>query len=278
MKTVLITLACFTVAAYLVLCAAIYYFQTSLIFPSQLTLPVSASWKPSLGNVSEETMLDGRCGKLHAVIWKNADSKGMLMYFHGNAESIASVESLVPAMQQLGYGVMAWDYPGYGRSDSCRFSEDDLLQDADIAYRWLASRTPEKNIVIFGRSVGSGLALYVASRHPGHPVLLIAPYDALVNVARDHMPFFIPASLLMRYPLRADQWIGQVHAPVHVIHGLADTIIAPQRAEALLQHANANTSVEWVPDADHNAPILIEKSYRWLASQSQFKSGNPNNE
>lgn len=271
MRTLLATLACFALAAYLVLCAAVYYFQASMIFPSQLTLPVPATWKPSFGNASENIMLNGRCGKLHAVIWKNADAKGMLMYFHGNAESIASIESRVPALQQLGYGVMAWDYPGYGRSSSCRFSEDDLLHDSDLAYRWLASRVPEKNIVIFGSSVGSGLALYVASHHPGHPVLLVSPYDALANVARDHMPFFLPVSLLMRYPLRAEEWIGRIDAPIHVIHGLADTIIEPQRAEALLRHANSNVSVEWVENANHNDYILIERSYRWLASQPQFK-------
>lgn len=278
MKTLTVILVCVAIAVYGVLCTAIYYSQASLIFPSQLSQPVFANWKPTLGNASEEVLLDGRCGKLHAVIWKNTDTKNMLMYFHGNAESIASVQSLVPALLQLGYGVMAWDYPGYGRSLACRFSEDDLLQDADLAYRWLASRGLQKNMVIFGSSVGSGLALYVASRHPGHPVLLIAPYDALVNVASDHMPFFIPVRLLMRYPLRAEQWIGRIDAPVHVIHGLADTIISPERARALLRHAKANASVEWVENADHDDAILIEKSFRWLAEYRNSNPGSLNNE
>lgn len=278
MRTLFFTLARLALAAYVVLCTAIYYFQASLIFPAQLSQPVPANWKPTLGNASEEVLLDGSCGKLHAVIWKNTDTKNMLMYFHGNAESIASVQSRIPAMLQLGYGMMAWDYPGYGRSLACRFSEDNLLQDADLAYRWLANRMPQKNIVIFGSSVGSGLALYVASRHPGHPVLLVAPYDALVNVARDHMPFFIPVSLLIRYPLRAEQWIGRIDAPVHVIHGLADTIISPERARALLRHAKANASVEWVENAGHNDAILIEKSFRWLAEYRNSNQGVPNNE
>lgn len=250
---------------YLALCTAVYFGQRAMLFPAHLAPPVIAGWKPSVG-FGEQALLEGRCGKLHVALWKTAGANGTLMMFHGNGESLASVESLVPAFHAQGYDLMSWDYPGYGRSADCAFSQDDLLQDAELAYRWLASRANGRGIVLFGRSIGAGLALYVASRHPGHPVLLVSPYDSLAAVARDQMPALIPVALLMRYPLRAERWIVDVQAPIHAVHGLGDTLIRPARAARLQQQARGNMTLEWVENAGHNASVLFEKSYRLLAA------------
>lgn len=256
--------ACFFIFGYLLICVAIYFMQDSMLFPAHLARPVPESWQPTAAERHVQAMLDGHCGKLHAVIWEISAAKGTVMVFHGNGESIASVESQVPPFQQLGYNVMAWDYAGYGRSTPCRFSEKDLLEDAETAYLWLEKQHPPSPIVLYGRSVGTALALYVAKQHPPLSVLLVSPYDALVNVAHDQMPFFMPVELLMRYPLHADQWIGQVQGHIHAIHGLEDTLIKPERAMALIRQAKGSADIEWVEGAGHNDITIFEKSRQWL--------------
>lgn len=255
------------VIGYVLFCVGIYFMQRTLLFPAYAALPVGDNWQPTVGALHEQTMLDGQCGKLHAVLWRIAGDKGTVLVFHGNGESVANVEGEVAMFHELGYSVMAWDYPGYGRSTPCWFTESDLLQDAETAYLWLKQKTPDSRIVLYGHSVGTGLALYVASRHPNHRVLLVSPYDALVNVAQDHMPWLVPVNLLIRYPLHADRWIGRVHGSIHALHGLADTLIAPQHAVALLHHANGNADIEWVVGANHNDLSHAENNRRWLASK-----------
>lgn len=255
------------VAGYVLLCTGVYFLQGSMLFPAYMAPGVPENWQPAAGSPHDQALLDGRCGRLHVVLWGRAGDQGTVMVFHGNGESVASVESEVPMFHQLGYSVMAWDYPGYGRSAACRFSEDDLLQDADTAYQWLNARVPASRIVLYGRSVGAGIALHVASRHPVRQVLLVSPYDTLANVVSDHLPFFVPVELLFRYPLRAEQWIGQVQAPIHAIHGLADKLIAPERARKLMEKAHGRAEIEWVKNAGHNDISLFQQSDQWLVKQ-----------
>jgi pimeloyl-ACP methyl ester carboxylesterase len=189
------------------------------------------------------------------------------MIFHGNAESVSSVETQQVAMfQHLGYSVMTWDYPGYGKSTNCWFNQDDLLHDSETAYEWLAKQTPESQIVLYGRSVGTGLAVYIASKHPVRQVLLVSPYDALLNVSIDHMPFFVPVSIISHLPLKASYWLDQVKCSVHAIHGLNDTLINPERAVALFRKAKSNMKIIWVAGAKHNDIILFEEYKHWLTS------------
>jgi hypothetical protein len=263
-KTILTKIIYLLLAGYLLFCITIYFMQNSMLFPAHLASPVSDAWQPTTGVSHQQVLLDGHCGKLHAAIWRVVDEKGIVMVFHGNGESVASVEHQVPMFHQLGYSVMTWDYPGYGQSTSCWFSESDLLDDADNAFKWLSKQSSTLPIILYGRSVGSGLALYVASKHPQHRVLLISPYDALANVAKDHMPFFIPVDLLIRVPLHAEKWINHVQGSVHAIHGLADTLIMPERAMALMQKANGNADIEWVIGAGHNDIQMFEQYRLWL--------------
>ena len=250
-------------AGYLGFCLTIYLTQQQRLFAAHYAPPVGQDWRPSAGTHHLQVMLQGQCGKLHVVRWETANPKGVIMVFHGNGESIVNVESWVPMFQALGYSVMGWDYPGYGRSTACPFTEESLLQDAETAYQWLAADVPDRRIVLYGHSLGTGLALHVASQHPGHLVLLVSPYDSLTGVAADHMPW-LPIAWIIRYPMRADAWIGRVQGSIHAIHGLADTLILPERARELMRQARGNADIEWVEGVGHNDAQLFANINRWL--------------
>jgi alpha-beta hydrolase superfamily lysophospholipase len=182
---------------YLLICATIYFLQNQLLFPGSAAQAVAHNWAPTLSNNDTQAMIAGQCGQLHVVRWAVPNDKGNIMIFHGNGESVASVQDQVPKFQKLGYSVMAWDYPGYGKSTACWFNENDLLRDSENAYQWLIkqipdNQAPESHILLYGRSVGTGLALHVASQHQVKLVLLVSPYDALVNVSKTICHFLFP--------------------------------------------------------------------------------------
>jgi uncharacterized protein len=249
--------------AYLIICGMMYFKQKSLLFPIHVTAPVEKSWRPD-GELSEQALITGSCGDLHVAIWRHTGAKGTLMMFHGNGETLSSVDDYVQAFRKLGYNLMTWDYPGYGRSTDCWFSQDMLLSDAEAAYQWLTTKENPKNIHLFGYSLGTGLALSVASKHTLNPVYLVAAYDAITNVALDRFPKFLPVKLLIRYPLETEQWVKKIQQPIYMIHGLKDSLILPERARMLVKNAKGKVKVEWVENAEHASRNLFEYRDSWL--------------
>lgn len=264
MKKVFLWVLPLTACLYIVSCGLIYSFQNKLLFPSYQVKPVPIDWQPSAGDTQTQDHIQGRCGKLHVAKWDIDNAKGTIMMFHGNGESLASINDYVFAFNQLGYNLMAWDYPSYGQSTSCVFSQQDLLADAESAYQWLAKRERTENIYLFGYSIGTGLALSVAAKHQDNPVFLVAAYDSLEQVSVDNMPSFIPVRAILRYPLPAYDWAQQIKQPIYLLHGMDDQLIKPERVKQLVQRAHANTHLEWVEHAGHADDILFAYRNQWL--------------
>jgi uncharacterized protein len=241
-----------------------YYKQKQLLFPTQITQPVPLNWQPSAGIQQNQALIDGRCGKLHVVIWRTANAKGTIMMFHGNGESVASINDYAYAFHQLNYNLMAWDYPGYGQSSDCWFSQSDLLSDSETAYQWLTTQEDPKKIFLFGYSLGTGLALYIASLHAQNPVYLVAAYDSMLNVVKDHAFPLLPVNLLLRYPLQTQAWVQQIKQPIYLIHGDKDQIILPSHAESLVANSDGKAHIELVANSTHTDENLFVYRNHWL--------------
>lgn len=252
------------VVAYVFACSVFFIQQKQLLFPAYLAKPVPADWQPSAGDSHVQALIEGNCGKLHVAIWKINNAKGTLMMFHGNGESLASIDEYAYAFHALGYNLMAWDYPGYGRSTDCWFSQDDLLGDAENTYKWLTAQEKPERIFIFGYSVGTAVALSVASKHQRNPVFLVAAYDSLLNVARENISTFLPVKLMMRYPLDTQIWLDNIKQPIYLIHGNLDNLIRPARAKQLVANANGKAKIEWVNNTGHTDDSLWLYRDQWL--------------
>lgn len=261
-KTILILLS-LLLLTYLLLCIVIYTQQKTLLFPASMAKIVPPSWEP-IGQNSEQAIMPGSCGQLHVALWRTLDAKGTLMMHHGNGESLASIDEYVYAFHDLGYNLMAWDYPGYGKSTDCWFSQDTLLADAEHAYQWLASQENPKSIHQFGYSLGTGIALSIASRHDHNPVYLVAAYDSLTNVAIDNMPSFIPVKLILRYPMQTRPWVGRIKQPIHLLHGVDDQLIHPAHAKSLVDLSAGSATIQWVENAGHADDTLFAARNQWL--------------
>lgn len=181
--------------------------------------------------------------------WYQAPQAGkpVVMYFRGNAQSFSREHERYEAFVADGFGFLAFDYRGFPGSPG-EVTEAHVLADALAAYDWLA--TKGFPIVLWGRSLGSGPATYIASLKDTSALLLETPFYSAVDVAADRYGF-LPVGALMHDQYHVDQWMLAVDEPVLVAHGTADTTIGVHHGRRV--HALArNPDALWIVDgADH---------------------------
>jgi pimeloyl-ACP methyl ester carboxylesterase len=123
------------------------------------------------------------------------------------------------------------DYRGFGKSTGKR-GEKEMFQDMQFVYNSLAAEYTEPNLIVYGRSLGSGFAAKLASNNHPRYLILDAPYYNFKKVVERFLPF-LPLQLVLRYQLRTDKWIPNINCPVYIIHGTKDWLIPIKHSEAL---------------------------------------------
>ena len=242
--------------AYLALCALMYFGQRSQIY-----FPVRESDPPGAAAI-RLAMADGADLKIWVVPRPGPHA---LVYFGGNAEDVAgnlpAFASTFPA-----HSLYLVNYRGYGGSAGVP-SESALLADAAALFDYLRPRHPQ--ISVMGRSLGSGVAVHLASVRDVHRLVLVTPYDSLVNVASEHFRY-LPVGWLMRDRYESAKRVPAVRAPTLVVIAGADEIIPRQRSEALVAaFPAAQVRSELLPGATHNGldqmPQYLERVEEFLA-------------
>ncbi len=225
--------------------------QESLIFFPE-ALP--QGYRFSFPTPFEEVRLSAGEAELHALHFRTPAPRGVVLYFHGNAGSLRTWGEIAPGFTGRGYDLLIPDYRGFGKSTGRLDGEAVLLEDALRMYDHLRKEYPEGAIVLYGRSIGTGPAVRVASQRRPRMLILEAPYTSLVDLGSFHYPF-LPRPLIrafLRYPLPTEQWIRSVACPVYLLHGTADDIIPFPMSERL----NAALTVEHrliaFPGGGHN--------------------------
>lgn len=176
----------------------------------------------------------------------NAEATYTLLYIHGNAEDLGDIAPLMQQLYQWGYGVFAYDYRGYGTSDGTP-SEKHAYQDAAAAYQYLTQQLmiPGDRIIVYGRSVGGGSAVDLATRYPVAGLVLESTFISAFRV-------IAPIPLLPFDKFHNRSKLVQVQCPVLVMHGQADTIIPFSHGQALFETAPEPKLSLWVEQAGHN--------------------------
>lgn len=173
-----------------------------------------------------------------------------LVWFPGNAETVASLAPLIRELRPPGVGMLILDYRGYGES-SGKPSEAGLYRDAEAAWGWLAAQ-PEidrSRIAVYGRSLGAALALHVAVTRRVRAVVLHAPFTSARELADRHY-WYLPRRIL-RLELDNLDRARRLRAPLLVIHGTADGIVPFAMGQAVAEAGHARELVA-VRDAGHN--------------------------
>lgn len=173
-----------------------------------------------------------------------------ILFFNGNAAGLAVQEGRWRRIADQGVGFLVIAYRGYEGSTGTP-TEDGLRQDAEAAYAWLAARTPPEDIVIHGFSLGSGVAVRLASEHSARALILEAPFTATVDVAALSVPW-APVHWLMRDQYRSRDRIGTVDMPVLILHGDQDQVIPFEQGERLFQLAPRPRTFVRMVGSNHN--------------------------
>jgi fermentation-respiration switch protein FrsA (DUF1100 family) len=197
--------------------------------------------------------------------WYEAPAAGkpVILYYKGNADSFSSEHVRFEAFAADGYGFLAFDYRGFPASPGT-ITEQHILDDALAAYDWLKPKGFP--IVIWGRSLGSGPATYVASKRGPEALLLETPFLSAVQVAFDRYPY-MPVFWLMLDQFPVNQWIRAVKAPVYIAHGTADRTIPVHNARDLYALVPNKYGLWIVPGADHGD---LWKDGIWARAQIFF--------
>ena len=227
---------------------AAYLLQDKLIFMPQ---PLAASEQQALAARHPEvadTFLQAADGtRLHAWHIKSAPGAPLVLYFGGNAEEVSWLLDELPR-RDTGAAWLLVDYRGYGGSEGSP-SEEALAADALL---WYDKYSPQaKKIIVLGRSLGSGVAVRLASERKVDAVILVTPFDSMTAVGRRHYPY-LPVSLLLRHRFDSLSRAPRIAAPLLCVVATRDSIIPPDHAK-LLYDAWAGPK-RWVAleEAGHN--------------------------
>jgi len=173
-----------------------------------------------------------------------------VLYLHGNGASLRWRLDRFRALTADGTGLVGLSYRGYGGSSGTP-TEAGLIKDAEAAYAFTAARYAPARIVLWGESLGSGVAVALAAEKPVGHVVLQSPFTSAAEVGAQRY-WFAPVRLLMKDQFRSDLRIGKVTAPVLVLHGDRDTVVPFALGERLYGLIKAPKRFVGFPGAGHN--------------------------
>ena len=180
-----------------------------------------------------------------------------LLYFGGNAETLQPARALL-ADCCPGWSVYAVPYRGYGGNDG-EPGSDAIRSDALALYDEVAKRHPGHPVAVVGRSLGSGVAAWVAGRRPASKLVLVTPFDSLGNVAKAHYPW-LPVELLMRERCDSAEWLRGKPMPTLVLRATDDRVVPAANTDALLAALPPDTQVVEI-EGDHDS-LSADPAYR----------------
>ncbi|PJZ77978.1 alpha/beta hydrolase [Leptospira neocaledonica] len=244
----------------------LYSNQDKLIFfPENLPEDFHFSFPYTFQEVSLE-LENGE--KIYALFFPaQGPSKGTVLYFHGNAGSLRSWGGIAEDFVPRGWDLLMTDYRGYGKSRA-KLSEKGMYQDAERWYEYLKTDKlkKENEIILYGRSIGTGVVVDLGTKtNPGY-IILETPYTSLADLAKEYYPF-VPEWFLA-YSLKSENKIGKLHSPVTIIHGNEDEIVPFRQGKKLFKTAlESGVKIEFleIEGGNHNNLSFFPEYQKGLA-------------
>jgi len=226
---------------------ALYWTASRLVyFPSKYP---EGLWDAQAQLGAADVWLDTADGvRIHGWQIDRPGAPFVTLYLHGNAGNITDRYDHFREITSAGSPVLMIDYRGYGKSGG-RPSEDGIYRDADAAYDYLLKSHSARQIIVQGESLGTAVAVDLASRRPCAAVVLEAPFTSGKDVASTVLPIIGP---LVIWSFDSQKKIGRIRAPILIIHGDRDEIIPTRLGQRLFASAPEPKSIWIVPGAHHN--------------------------
>ncbi len=252
MTIVLLRIGLALVGAYLVLIALLWRFQERIAFPAPRgALPDPATFEMT-GERIAVTMKDGtRLAGWYLPPPRGPGPGPAVLWLYGNAENIGAIAPILKAFRPPDTALLVLDYPGYGESGG-RATENGIYEAAAIGYETLAAR-PEVNpsrIVVYGRSMGTTAATWLAARRPVAGLVLESPFTSAREMSRQHYGLY--PRFVLRLQLDNIATISQVVAPVLVLHGTGDRLVPFAMGQRVARAARGPVDFVPIEGAGHN--------------------------
>jgi uncharacterized protein len=198
------------------------------------------------------------------AVWLPAETEHLatILYLHGTAANLRIRSGRIKALAEQGFAVLAIDWRGYGRSTG-QPSQEGLLRDAEAAFKWLQERAEPSRIVVLGESLGTGVAVEIATRHRVGALVLESPYSSMLDMAKMWVPLF-PVEKFLLDQFRSDLLIGKIDTKLLVQHGRRDFTVPFRFGRKLYDLAPEPKRLIVYPKGGHNDLAEKHGSYRDL--------------
>ncbi|MBA4417364.1 MAG: hypothetical protein C0392_05585 [Syntrophus sp. (in: bacteria)] len=230
---------------------SLYLFQDEYVFyPQRLLQPVFSSVE---GRKIEDIELNISDSKyLRGWFCKNSNDKKqkLIIYFGGNAEEVSYL--IKDSARIEDWALALTNYRGYGQSDG-KPGEKELYEDSLRIYDYYAARpdVDRTNIVVMGRSLGTGVATYLASKRRVKAAILISPYESIASIAKERF-WFAPVDMILKHRFDSHMYAPAIKAPLLCILGSWDTIVTPDHSRNLIKKWEGATEVHELKGFGHN--------------------------
>ena len=263
----LLTILAFVAAGYAAICALAYIFQSRMVFFPDRKLVGEPS---AMGLAFEDVLFKASDGiGIHGWFVPAVGARYTLLFCHGNAGNISHRFDSLRIFNELGLSVLIFDYRGYGRSEGVPPSEAGTYVDAEAVYRWLVDErgVDPSTIIVFGRSLGSGVAVELASRVECAALIAESSFTSLPDVGQRAYPI-LPVKLLSRIRYDSAARIDAVRVPKLFVHSRDDEIIPFSLGRRLFDAApEPKTFLEI--NGDHNSGFVISRG-QYIAGLAAF--------
>jgi pimeloyl-ACP methyl ester carboxylesterase len=245
----------FLIFIYVMIGASLYFLQEKIIF-LPTTLPQDYTF--NFSNPFEELFLKADDGAIiNAIHFKAEQPKGVILYFHGNAGDLSRWGTITEFFVEKNYDVLVMDYRSYGKS-SGTLSEQALHDDAQMCYNYVMESYQESEIIIYGRSLGTGMATYLAANNNPGQLILETPFYSLTDIAKHRFPVF-PVKKILKYNFPTYKYIQNVKCHISIFHGKDDVVIPYASGEKLFNSINQNEKAFFtIENGGHNNLIEFD--------------------
>lgn len=249
------------VAVYALSGIALYYLQEKLLF-HPVAISADSSYHFSQPFTEANILLDKNT-RFNIVQFTPSDTpaKRVVLYFHGNRENVNHYAHFAKNFTSKGYEVWMPDYPGFGKSTG-ELTEEILYEEALHVYKLARVRYQPEQILIYGKSLGTGIAAQLASVRDCRQLVLETPYYSLTSLTRI-LFWMYPVNQLLHFKMRTHEYLPKVTAPVTMFHGTADGVIPylnAKRLKKIMKPADSFITIEGGSHNDLNSyPLMQEK-------------------
>ncbi len=255
--------ALFVAFIYIFITGMAYLLQEKLLF---LPTELPQDFEYSFAQPFKEVFLTSEDGaKLNALHFKVDNPKGVILYFHGNAGDLSRWGEIAGDFTQFQYDVFVLDYRTYGKSTGA-LSEQAFYDDAQLCYQYLQKQYSDDRITLYGRSLGTGVATYLASINKPKQLLLETPYYSILDIAKRRFPI-LPVRYLLKYKFESYLYLKEVKCPVTIFHGTSDGVVSYDSGVSLSEVLPKNQcQLITIEGGGHNNLIEFEE-YRQAVSE-----------